>query len=258
MELGLGGRVVVVTGGGAGIGLATVEAFVAEGAQVVTADLDIGTVERISGVQAHRVDLLEPDAPKTLIDAVVGEHGRIDVLVNSLGALRPRTAGFTEVDDDEWRWGLEITFMVMMRACRAAIPHMQRAGSGSIVSIASDVARQPDPIFVDYSVAKAAVVSLSKSLSLAYAPGIRVNVVSPGPTRTPAMERAMNEGVADEWNMNLEEALVHFAQVVKRMPSRRLGLPTEVANAIVFLASDAASQVTGSEYCVNGGILAAA
>jgi NAD(P)-dependent dehydrogenase (short-subunit alcohol dehydrogenase family) len=136
---------------------------------------------------------------------------------------------------------------------------MLASDRGSIVSIASDVGRQPAPIFVDYSAAKAAIISLSKSLSIEYAPhGIRSNVVSPGPTRTPGFVDFFRDVVAPAQQLDTEAAIDWFVRDVKRMPTGRLGEPDEVANVILFLSSDLAAQVTGSEYCVNGGVLQSA
>jgi NAD(P)-dependent dehydrogenase (short-subunit alcohol dehydrogenase family) len=138
---------------------------------------------------------------------------------------------------------------------------MIERGKGAIVSIASDVGRAPDPFFVDYAVSKAGVLSLSKALSIEFGPkGVRSNVVSPGPTRTPLWDRpgGFADSLAEEFGMEVEAAIDHFAKEVRKLPLGKLGRPEEVANAVFFLASDLAAQVTGSEYCVNGGVLNAA
>ena len=151
---------------------------------------------------------------------------------------------------------MDVNFYSMVRACREVIPHMVKQGGGSIVSIASECGRQPDVFFVDYSVSKAAMLSLNKALANEFGPsGIRANIVSPGPTRTPPWDDpgGFGQSLAKEFGLSKEEAIDHFAKEVRKLPLGRLGRPQDVAAAVVFLASDLAAQVTGSEYCVNGG-----
>ncbi len=156
---------------------------------------------------------------------------------------------------------MDINFYSMVRACREVLPHMVERGQGSIVSIASECGRQPDVFFVDYSVSKAAILSLNKALANEFGPkGVRANVVSPGPTRTPPWDNpgGFGESLSKEYGLPLEEAIDHFAKVTRNLPLGRLGRPQDVAAAAVFLASDLSAQVTGSEYCVNGGSYIAA
>jgi NAD(P)-dependent dehydrogenase (short-subunit alcohol dehydrogenase family) len=255
VDLGLADRVAVVTAGGAGIALAIVEALVAEGVKVVTADLDVSQLAGRDGVQAVEADLLAPGAAEELVKVAIESHGRLDILVNCLGAARPRVDGFGAMTDDDWRWGLDVNLMGMVRVTRAALPHLESAPHGGvIVSIGSDAAREAFPLFMDYGVAKAAVLSLSKALSRAYAPRVRVNVVSPGPTRTASFE-GFFAGIAEERGITIDEVEHHFATEVRNIPTGRVGRPAEVAAVVLFLVSDRAAQVTGSEYCVNGGVL---
>jgi NAD(P)-dependent dehydrogenase (short-subunit alcohol dehydrogenase family) len=258
VDLSLRDRVAVVTAAGSGLGLAIAQALAREGAKVVAADLDPAALQDVAGVTCHRLELLEPESAHRLADVAVVEHGRIDVLVNALGGPAHRPGGFLSIDDDAWRWSFDMNFMGMVRTSRAVIPHMQRQGRGSIVSIASDAGRQADPLFLDYCAAKAAVLSLSKSLSIEFAPAIRSNAVSPGPSRTPGLVGFFERHVAPEWNMGTEEAIEHFVQRVRKLPAGKLGEPEDVANAVLFLASDVSRQVTGSEYCVDGGVIQAA
>jgi NAD(P)-dependent dehydrogenase (short-subunit alcohol dehydrogenase family) len=262
-DTGLQGRTVVVTGAGSGIGEGIALAFAAEGANVVAGDRDatalanVAAHERITGVE---VDLGSAEGCEALITAAVQRHGGVDVLANNVG-IAPWRDSFLTTTDEGWNEVLGVNFFSMVRCARAAIPHMIEQGSGAIVSIASDVGRAPDPFFVDYAVSKAAVLSLSKALSVEFGPhGIRSNVVSPGPTRTPLWDRpgGFAESIAAEYGMEVEAAIEHFAKVVRKLPLGRMGRAEDVANAVVFLASDLAGQVTGSEYCVNGGVLNAA
>lgn len=258
MDLGLNGRVAVVTAAGSGLGLAIAQALAREGAKVVAADLHPAALDDLPGVTALRLDLLEPESALTLADAAIAEHGRIDVLVNALGGPAHRPGGFLSIDDGGWRWAFDMNFMGMVRTSRAVIPHMQHQGGGAIVSIASDAGRQADPLFLDYCAAKAAVLSLSKSLSIEFAPTIRSNAVSPGPSRTPGLVGFFESHVAPEWGMGTEEAIEHFVKDIRKLPAGKLGEPEDVANAVLFLASDVSRQVTGSEYCVDGGVIQSA
>lgn len=253
MDFGLDGKVVVVTGGGAGIARAVVETFLGEGSKVVTADRDVSPLADLD-VEAVELDLLDPSAPQRLIDRAVELHGTVDVLVNALGGLVPKTNGFTEITEEDWDWTLNFNLRVMIRTTRAVLPVMVEGGGGSIVTIASDQSRQPDPIFVEYAAAKAGVLSVSKAISLEYADrGIRSNAVAPGPTLTPGLEGPLGE-MAAEWGVSTEAAIDRFVKEIREIPVGRIGQPQDVANVIAFLASDLAANVTGSEYCTDGGI----
>jgi len=257
---GLAGRSVVVTGGASGIGEAISLLFAGEGAHVFAGDRDAGMLadlashENITGVE---VDLSTAAGCEQLVQAAVDAQGGVDVLVNNVG-IAPWRESFLSTSDEDWNQVLSINFFAMVRCARAAIPHMVGQGRGAIVSIASDVGRAPDPFFVDYAVSKASILSLSKAISVEFGPkGIRSNAVSPGPTRTPLWDRpgGFAESIAAEYGMEKEDAIVHFAKEVRKLPLGKMGQPTDVANAVFFLASDLASQVTGSDYHVNGGVL---
>jgi NAD(P)-dependent dehydrogenase (short-subunit alcohol dehydrogenase family) len=261
MDYGLADRVVVVTGAGSGIGLATAQLFLDEGAKVVAADLDPAAAAELEGpVSTVAVDLASPEGPTEVIARTVEEHGRVDVLVNNVGIF-PFRESFLDVSDQDWAGLMNINFYAMLRACRAAIPHMVAQGRGAIVSIASDVGRAPDRFFVDYSVSKASVLMLSKALSVEFGPkGIRSNCVSPGPTRTPAWDKpgGFADSLAEEYGLDKDAAIDHFAKEVRKLPLGKLGDPIDVARVIAFLASDVSKHVTGADYTVDGGVVAAA
>lgn len=255
------GKVALVTGAGGGIGNTTARLLLEEGARVVGADLDPGSVRDLGAedvVVPYKVDLSTEEGPSAAVAHTVETFGRLDILINN-AAIAPNRDSFLDVQDSDWKKVMDINFMSMVRACRSAIPIMRDQGGGAIVTVASDEGRQPDVYFVDYSVSKAAVLNLTKTLSIEFGPdNIRVNAVSPGPTRTPIWDR--DGGFADYLVDMLdatdrEDAIQKFVTDVRRMPIQRIGLPEDVANVILFLASDRARQVTGSDYWVNGGTM---
>ncbi len=258
METGLAGKVVVITGANSGIGLACARAFAAEGARVVGGDRATGALAGIAEagpVLPVEIDLLAATGPRTLVDRAVREHGTVDVLVNNLGGPRHRDS-FLDVDDAAWQATFDLNFTCGVRACRAALPVMVARGRGAIVSIASDAGRQPDPVFVDYCVAKAAVLSLVKSLSIEFGPkGVRANAVAPGPTLTPGLIAFFETSAAPKWGMTTEAAIDHFARNIRKLPLGKLGTPEDVAAVVIFLASDLAKQITGSTFGVDGGVM---
>jgi NAD(P)-dependent dehydrogenase (short-subunit alcohol dehydrogenase family) len=257
MDLHLTDRVVVITGAGSGIGLATAGLFAAEGARVVGADLDPAGLKDLPGeILPVTVDMGTESSGEQVVEAALGQFGAVDVLVNNVGVYPYREEGFLSVDDEQWRRVLNLNLLAAVRTTRAALPYMIAAGHGSLVHIASEGSREPAPFFVDYCVSKAAVLSLSKTLSIEFGPkGIRSNVVSPGATRTSFWDApgGFVDILAGQFGMEREAALEHFVTQVRQLPTGRLGRPEEVAGVIAFLASDLAAQVTGAEYTINGG-----
>jgi NAD(P)-dependent dehydrogenase (short-subunit alcohol dehydrogenase family) len=257
MDLHLEGRVAIVTGGNSGIGLASVRGLAAEGAHVVVGDLN---TEALAGdghanVEALQLDLTERDAGERLARRALEKHGRIDVLVNNVGAAINRTS-FLDVSDEQWDDAVNLNLLAMSRATRAVLPTMVEQGSGSVVTIASDGARQPETFFVDYCAAKAGVLNLSKTLSIEFGPkGIRSNAISPGPTRTTQFVEFFEKTAGPEWGMGTEEAIDHFAREICRLPLGHVGEPEDVASAVLYLASDVSRQVTGIELRVDGGVI---
>src|SRR5712692_9876634 len=245
MDLGLKERVCVVTGSTRGIGLETARLLAGEGARVVT----VGRRAEAPGVgEALHVaaDLSQPDAPQAVIDATLEAFGRVDVLVNNVGAAYQ--ASFAEVTDEQWDELWQLNVMSYVRAIRAVLPGMTERGAGAMVNVSSSAGKRPSTGMPNYSVTKAAVLSLSRLVADLYAKhGIRCNAVTPGPTATDAW---LGEGgLADQQGVR-EEVL---AKVAAGRPLGRLAEPEEIAAVIAFLCSDRASFVTGAAWSVDGG-----
>ena len=244
MDLGLEGKVCLVTGSTGGIGLETAKLLAAEGARVATCGRS--DAPRI-GEELHvEADLSEPAAPARVVADVAGSLGGLDVLVNNVGfAVQAR---FEDVPDADWdaMWSLNV--MSYVRAIRAALPHL-RTSRGTIVNVSSTAGKRPSVGMPHYSVSKAAVLSLSRLVADAYAAdGIRCNAVTPGPTATEAW---LGEGgLADQQGGERADVL---AKVGAGRPLGRLAEPEEIAAVIAFLASERASYVTGAAWSADGG-----
>jgi NAD(P)-dependent dehydrogenase (short-subunit alcohol dehydrogenase family) len=257
MDLALADKRALVTGASRGIGLAVARCLVAEGATVVSGSRanspelealgDVGNVVQIA------VDLLTESGPSDLVEAATND-GPIDILVNNAGAVTPRLEGFLSVTDDDWWRTLNLTFMVAVRTTRALLPHMVERNSGSIVNNVSINASLPDPLVIDYSAGKAALRNFSKALSKEFGPqGVRVNSVSAGPVATGLW---LGEGgVAETVAAAQGGAPDQIAnQAVRDTATGRFTRPEEIADLIVFLASDRAANITGVDYEIDGGL----
>ncbi|MDG6105556.1 SDR family oxidoreductase [Dactylosporangium aurantiacum] len=259
MDLHLSGKVAVVTGAGRGIGLAVVRALAAEGVRVVAGARTVtGELERLAGDGAVRpvaVDLSTVDGPGRLVDAAVAEFGRIDVLVNNVGAVSPRPGGFLSVTDEDWIATFTMNLLAHVRTVRAALPHLYAAGTAAVVTIASVNATLPDPLVIDYGAAKAALVNFSKALSKEAGPrGVRVNTISPGPVGTDLWLGAggVAETIARERGGDPAQIAERAAQDAV---TGRFTEPEEVAGLVVYLAGDLAANVTGANLVIDGGLV---
>lgn len=258
MNLNLKGKTAVVTGASKGIGLAVTRALLDEGADVVTGSRGIGP--ELTGLAAHAavhpvaVDLTSPDGPAELIGAAVETYGGVDILVNNVGAVRPRPGGFLSVTDDDWTAMLTVNFLAAVRTTRAALPHLLERGGGAIVTVSSVNASLPDPLVIDYSAAKGALANFSKALSKEVGPrGVRVNTVSPGPVST---DLWLGDGgiAATLGRVNARAPEEIAAQAAAGSVTGRFTTPQEVAALVVLLASDRAGNVTGADFVVDGGL----
>jgi NAD(P)-dependent dehydrogenase (short-subunit alcohol dehydrogenase family) len=259
MELNLADAAVVITGANSGIGLATARAFANEGSRVVAGDLSVERLtelgERVFPVE---VDLATPSGPARLVEEALGQFGAVDVLVNNVGIAKPKP-GFLEIPDDQWHEILEVNLLSMVRASRAALPAMVERRKGVIVSLASDFAKQPESGFSDYAASKAAILVVAKTIANEFGPhGIRSVCVSPGPVLTPVWTEpgGFGETLARQHGLErFEDVLGHFVTTLRPTPLRRMATPDEVAMLIVFLSSDLARHLTGTNVGLDGGLL---
>ena len=241
------GKVIVVTGSGGGIGTAIAQRFARESGQVVVTDSNVEGTEATTqsivdeGLKAVTMiaDISNRDACYKLIEDTVAKFGKIDVLINNAGINR--RGPLMELTDEDWDLTLQVNVTSMFHLCRAAIPHMIKAGGGAIVNTASQWGLHPAPGHIAYNVSKSAVASFTQNLARDYAPQkIRVNAVCPGEIGTPMLQKAA------------ERKGLTFADFDKMVPFGRIGRPDEVAALMAFLASDEAEFMCGSLVEITG------
>jgi len=259
VRLELTGKTAVVTGASRGIGLAVAQALVREGVNVaagaLSASAELSALADESGVRVVLDDLTTTAGCQALVDAAVDAFGGIDILVNNVGGVRPRTAGFLEVTDADWLWALDVNLLSAVRATRAAVPHLVERAPTAITTVCSVNATLPDPVVIDYSAAKAALRSFSKSLSKELGPaGVRVNTVSPGPVETALWLGAGGVAETVARARGLDPAAVRQAAVAGT-PTGRFTRPVEVAELVLYLSSASAGNVTGTDVLIDGGLV---
>ena len=240
-------RVAVVTGGGSGIGLATVRRFASEGALVVVGDVDPtagkAAADEVGGTFVQ-VDVTSPEQVDALFQTAVDTHGGLDIAFNNAGISPPDDDSILTTGLDAWRRVQEVNLTSVYLCCKAAIPHMQARGRGSIINTASFVARMGAATSqISYTASKGGVLAMSRELGVQFArEGIRVNALSPGPVNTPLLQELFAKDPE-----RAARRLVHI-------PVGRFAEPDEIAAAVALLASDDSSFITAAEFLVDGGL----
>jgi 2-hydroxycyclohexanecarboxyl-CoA dehydrogenase len=258
MELGLKDKVVIVTGSASGIGKAVAKTFGEEGAKVVVADiLDQGaeTADEIIAQEGEAVfvkfDFTKLEEARRVVKETVDRFGHLDVLANIGAAWRSNF--FMQMTEEDWDFEITCVFRQVLNMCRASLEHMIERRSGKIINTGSDAGRVGEPNQPVYSGAKGGVIALTKALAKDVARhGILVNCVCPSMTMTERTAARETEAEAAGPEA-LETYRVRMEKIVRMYPLRKLGTPQDVANMVVFLASERASHITGQTVSVNGG-----
>ena len=200
-------------------------------------------------------DLSTLEGPAKLVQEAMTAFGKLDVVVNNVGAVRPHLDGFLSFTEDDWERALTINFLAAVRTTRATLPHLLERSQGNIVTICSVNAFLPDPTIIDYSASKAALLNFSKSLSKEVGPrGIRVNTISPGPVST-ALWLSDSGVAATIARATGSQADAVAKQAATQSATGRFTTPQEVADLVLMLASDRAGNVTGADFVIDGGLI---
>jgi 3-oxoacyl-[acyl-carrier protein] reductase len=243
----LSGRVAVVTGGGSGIGRATSLLLASEGSRVAVLDRDADRARQVANeIEAHggtgldiEADVADPRAVDTAFELIATQLGPVEILVNNAGGVFPGHGH--DITDQAWQSNLQINLSGALHCARAALRQMLQSGDGTIVNISSLTALHPIGDRAGYAAAKAGLLGLTRSLALDYASrGIRVNAVCPGAIATPLLLSRFEESGVEE-------------TVLGNIPLGRLGQPSEVAHAVLFLVSGECGFITGQTLVVDGG-----
>jgi 3-oxoacyl-[acyl-carrier protein] reductase len=257
MDLGIKGRVAVVAGASRGLGKAIARGLSAEGARVAVCSRGREQIERAAReiaaetggeLFAHPADVSRHEEAAGFVSAAADRFGGVDILVTNAGG--PPSTTFIEATDAMWQAGFDLTFGSVVSMVRAAFPFMKAAGWGRVVNVTSVAVKQPIDGLILSNAIRAAVVGLAKTLSVELAPhGILVNTVCPGYTATERVEE-LAAATARARGISADEAKARWEGMI---PLRRLGRPEELADLVVFLASDRASYITGATIQVDGG-----
>jgi NAD(P)-dependent dehydrogenase (short-subunit alcohol dehydrogenase family) len=252
----LKGKLAYVSAGAHGIGESIADLLAQEGAQVIVADRD----EAVLREKAHKwrgtvaADLATSAGVETAAAYVLETFGKApDILINNLGV--GNSTPFEDTSDEVWAQSIDVNLMGTVRTCRALVPKMAAQGSGSVVNTGSDLAKQPEPGFIDYGACKAALLYLTKALAKQYAPTVRVNSVLPGPIWSRMWTRPggiVDQLIAHYGGIDRDAAVKRFLED-RQMPMG-IGHPEDVAHAAVFLASPLAKFITGAGLDIGGTI----
>jgi NAD(P)-dependent dehydrogenase (short-subunit alcohol dehydrogenase family) len=255
MDSQLSGQLAFVSAGAHGIGRAIADLLVEEGALVIVADQDAAALQA-HGAKWRAVvaaDLATADGVSHAVASVLDTFGRApDILINNLGV--GEAGVFDQMPDARWERSFQINFMGSVRLCRAMVPKMAEQGSGAVVITGSDLAKQPEPGFMDYGACKSALLYLAKALAKQYAPAVRVNTVLPGPIWSRMWTRP--GGIVDQlvghYGLDRDASVKRFLED-RQMPMG-IGQPEDVAHAVVFLASPRARFISGTALDIGGTI----
>ncbi|HET90979.1 MAG TPA: SDR family oxidoreductase [Chloroflexi bacterium] len=260
MDLGLKGKVALVTGAGQGIGKASALALAEEGCNVAICDINQETMEQAAEeieakgeVLAVYADVTKSEETDNFVAQAAEKFGRIDILVNNAGT--GRLSDLMELPEEEFRYNMDLMFFGLIRCSKAVIPHMREQGWGRIINISSIFGKQPGGL-VDYDAIKAAVIMFTKDLANYLAKdNILVNAVCPGPIRTLLWEGPgqLGDQLGGMLGMSSQEAITWFAE--QNIPLGHHGDPEDIANMVAFLASEKAKFITGQAINVDGGMV---
>ena len=244
-------KVAIITGAASGIGSATARRFVAEAATVVLSDVVVShpakaLIERGYNTTFMQVDVSSEEEVNRLVDMTVSKYGRLDILINNAGIELAKKA--TETSEEEWDRLMNVNLKGAFLCSKAAIMAMRQRGSGVIVNVGSELGLVGAPDLAAYCASKGGVVQLTRAMAIDHAAdGIRINCICPGPIETPLLERIIASAA---------DPLKERQRSIEKTLLKRFGRPEEVANVILFLASEEASYMTGSIVVVDGGVLA--
>ena len=258
MDLGLEGKVAIVTGGSEGIGKATAQAMAAEGAKVVICarrpdvlDASAGDIRKATGgeVLAVPADVTRPDQLQALFDRTISAYERIDILVNNAGTAA--TGYFEDIDDEAWQTDLDLKLFAAVRCSRLALPHMKAQGGGRIINVTNLHGKAPGAGSMPTSVSRAAGIALTKAMSKDYAAdNILVNTVCIETIKSGQRERGWQRARESDPELTLDR---YYAEMGKGIPLGRVGESEEAGDIIAFLASERASYITGVAINIDGG-----
>ncbi len=258
MDLGLKGKIALVTGGSKGIGRAVAKTLAAEGARVVICSRDASAlkqaatdIERETGGRVETVpgDLSQASEVSRVAADALTRLGRLDILVNNAGAIKG--GDFLATPDEEWLNGWSLKLLGYIRMAREVLPHMQRQGGGRIINVVGAAARNPATTYMMGGTANAALINFTKALAdLGARSKVLVTGVSPGPVKTERWDSLM----AQQAKAAGQEIAVYVEERSREFPLGRIALPEEVADVVCFLASERASYLTGITITVDGGI----
>lgn len=255
MDYQLKGALAYVSAGAHGIGEAIADLLTQEGAAVIVADADADVLRQKAGKWRGTVaaDLATAAGVDSATAYVLQQFGRApDILINNLGV--GNSTPFEETSDESWAQSFQVNLLGTVRTCRALVPKMAARGEGSVVNTGSDLAKQPEPVFMEYGSCKAGLLYFSKALAKQYAPTVRVNTVLPGPIWSRMWTRpgGIVDHLVEAYGLDRDAAVEKFLKD-RQMPMG-IGHPEDVAHAVVFLASPLAKFITGAALDIGGTI----